>query len=226
MVAGAASESPRIAHLALRHELTHRADCLFDRRVGVDPVLVVQVDVVDAEAAERGLAGLTDVLGPAVDAAVGRVVGVAHDAELGGDDGHVASARQRLAHEDLVREGPVHVGRVEEGHAELEGAVDRGDGLVVVRLPVEVRHPHAAQPLARHDQALRSERNRLHGAPLRRAGRPRWLDAHPMGGRQGPDRMCSGVETGGRRPDSSSAWPFEIRPSLELLCHTNRFGPA
>ena len=164
---------PEIADLALRHQLAHRADRLLDRRIGVDPVLVVEVYVIDAEPGERSLAGLADVLGPPVDAALGRVVGVAHDAELGGDDGSVAPTGQRLAHQYLVRVGPVHVRGVEEGHTELEGAVDRGDRLLVVAFPVEVRHAHAPQPLARHHEALVPERNRFHGAPLRRAGRPR-----------------------------------------------------
>jgi hypothetical protein len=42
---------------------------------GVDAVLVVEVDVVDAQALQRGLGGLLDVLGPAVLAAGGGIVG-------------------------------------------------------------------------------------------------------------------------------------------------------
>jgi hypothetical protein len=40
---------PEVADLALLDELRHRADRLLDRTVSVDAVLVVEVDVVDAE---------------------------------------------------------------------------------------------------------------------------------------------------------------------------------
>ena len=152
-----------IAHLALGHELAHRPDRLLNRGVGVDAVLVVEVDVVDAEPLQRAVAGLADVLGAAVDGALGRVVGVAHDAELGGDDRLVAAPGQRLADEHLVGVRPVHVGRVEEVDPELERPVDGGGRLVVVGRTVEVGHPHAAQALARDHESLRSERDRFDG---------------------------------------------------------------
>ena len=56
----------------------------------------------------------------------------AHVAELRREHDLVAPARDRAADEPLVRERPVHVGRVEERHAELERAVDRRDRLGVV----------------------------------------------------------------------------------------------
>ena len=49
------------------------------------------------------------------------------EAELGGDDDLVAPALERPAQQLLVGEGAVHLGRVEEGHAQLDGAVDGGD---------------------------------------------------------------------------------------------------
>ena len=45
-----------VAHLALAHELGHGADRLLDRHRRVDAVLVVEVDVVDAEPLQRRLA--------------------------------------------------------------------------------------------------------------------------------------------------------------------------
>ena len=54
---------PEVAHLPFLHELGHRADGLLDGDLGVDAVLVVQVDMVDAEACEGGIARLADVLG-------------------------------------------------------------------------------------------------------------------------------------------------------------------
>ena len=51
----------------------------------------------------------------------------------------------RTAHELLVRERPVHVGGIEEVDAEIESAMDDVDRLRIVRSPVELRHPHAAE---------------------------------------------------------------------------------
>ncbi len=52
MVAALASDRPRWADLAGSDELGHRADGLLDRNGLVDPVLVVEVDVVDAQPLE------------------------------------------------------------------------------------------------------------------------------------------------------------------------------
>ena len=58
----------------------------------------------------------------------------------------VAAPRLQRASEELfVRERPVHLGRVEERHAELERAVDRGDRLALVGRAVGLAHPHAAE---------------------------------------------------------------------------------
>jgi hypothetical protein len=135
-----------VLDLALLDELGHRADGLLDRHRVVDAVLVVEVDEVDAEPLERVLAGLAHVVGPAVDAEKAAVLS-ALIAELAGDDDPVAALAHRPAHELLVGERPVHVGGVEEGSAEVEVAVDRGDRLVLVGGSVELRHPHAPEAL-------------------------------------------------------------------------------
>ena len=62
-------------------------------------------------------------------------------------------AREQL----LVRVGPVHLGRVEERHAELDGAVDGGDGLALIALlggAVGLAHPHQAEPEGGDGEAL------------------------------------------------------------------------
>ena len=47
---GAGLGQADVADLALRDQLGESADGLLDRRLRVDPMLVVEVDVVDAEA--------------------------------------------------------------------------------------------------------------------------------------------------------------------------------
>ena len=52
---------------------------------------------------------------------------------------------ERAGEQFLVLVRPVRFGRVEEGHAELDGAMDRGDGLALVALlgrAVGLAHPH------------------------------------------------------------------------------------
>ena len=68
---GAGFGQAEVQHLALGDQLGDRARGLLDRRARVDAVLVVQVDVVGAEAAQRPLDGGADVGGAAVDGAGG-----------------------------------------------------------------------------------------------------------------------------------------------------------
>ena len=46
---GARLGQAEIAHLAGLDQLGHRADGVLDRDIGVDPVLVIEVDVVDTQ---------------------------------------------------------------------------------------------------------------------------------------------------------------------------------
>src|SRR2546428_9116996 len=81
---GARLRQSQRAHLALLDEALHRAHRFLDWHVGVDPVLVIKIDDVDAQALEARVAGLHDIFGPAVDALL--AVGALGLAELGGDD--------------------------------------------------------------------------------------------------------------------------------------------
>ena len=49
------------------------------------------------------------------------------------------------ADEFLIAADAVHVRGVEEGHAKLDGTMDRGDGLGLVAAAVELGHAHAAE---------------------------------------------------------------------------------
>src|SRR6201999_479731 len=110
-----------------------------DRHRRVDAVLVVQVDVIGAEAAQRPLETLAGVGGAAVDAGF-------RPAERGGNDPEL-----RRDHELLATSGdgpaddlftvPVTVGGVDHGDAELGGPVEdlASRGIrVVFALPVGV----------------------------------------------------------------------------------------
>ena len=67
--------------------------------LGIDPVLVVEIDAVGPEALERALDHLLDVLGSAVETARFEV-----ETELGRDDDLVAEGRERFSDELFVRD--------------------------------------------------------------------------------------------------------------------------
>ena len=108
---------------------------LVERRV----VGLIEVDVVGAEALQRAVDGVKDVL-------LGEVLahlpgGGADDADLRGDDDLVAPPRQDDAEQRLAAAEAVAVGGVEEGDAELARAPDRGERLVVAGAPPPQRRP-------------------------------------------------------------------------------------
>ena len=153
---------PVVPDLALGDELGERADGLLDRGARVHAVLVVQVDVVGAEPLQRALHGKAHVLRAAVQAA--RAVAAVPDrAELGRDHHLVPATGERPSEQFLVEVRPVHLGGVEQGDAEVDGAVDRCDRarLVGACAGVEGRHPHAAEADASDLEAV-AERCFLH----------------------------------------------------------------
>src|SRR5688500_9268712 len=81
---------PEISHLARADQRRHRADRVVGRYVRVDTMLVVEVDVGEAEALERGVTGAADVLRGAVDAAEGSVL-IAQIAEFRGEHHLIAA---------------------------------------------------------------------------------------------------------------------------------------
>ncbi len=110
--AGARLAQSEVANLSLGDQLGHGADRLLDRHAPVQPVLVVEVDVIDAEPPQRRLAGMANVLGPAVDGEAAVPV-TGGEPELGGDDDLVATALHRPPDQFLVGVGAVDVGGVE-----------------------------------------------------------------------------------------------------------------
>ena len=146
-----------VAHLPGPDQLRHRPDGLLDRRVRVDPVLVVEVDDVHAESPEACVAAVPDVLRIAPDAEE-LAVRAADVSELRREHHPVATVADRPADELLVPARAVHVGRVEEVPARVEVAVDDPDRLGVVHLlrVVELAHPHAAESDCGDAEAARS----------------------------------------------------------------------
>src|SRR6266480_4553265 len=151
-------------YLALLDEPLHRAHRLLDRHLGIDAVLVIEIDRVNAEALQARLAGAHHVLGPAVDILLS--LRSLHLAELGGDDDAVAPAAQRSSEQLLVVPPAVHVGRVEEVDAFVERVVNDANRLFVIRDPVDARHRHEPEADGGDFERAASNLALFHGLPL------------------------------------------------------------
>src|ERR1700674_1447688 len=116
-----------IADLALADERRHGADRLHDRRARVHPVLVIEVDDLDAEAAKASLAAAPHIVRRTLHAHEASI-GLAQDAELGREHDLASAAGDGLADKLLVVPLPVDISGVQEADAELDGAMEGGDG--------------------------------------------------------------------------------------------------
>src|SRR6185312_1957401 len=149
-----------------RHEVLHGSRDVLDGNVGVHPVLVVEIDDVDAEPPEGSVGGLPDVLGSAGQTGLASLV-VEGEPELGRDDDPIANRGQRLPHELLVHERPVDLGRIEERDPTVHGGTDQIDHvLATARVrAIALAHPHTAQP-DRGDHEIGPECALAHGGFL------------------------------------------------------------
>jgi hypothetical protein len=135
-----------MAHLPGRDELPHRTGDVLDRHLRVHPVLVEQVDRLDAQPLQRGVGDLDDVLRAAVQAGLA-ALGVEPEPELGGDHHLLPERRQCLADRFLVHERAVDLGGVEEGDPPLDGRADHRDAVLAVGGRAEPgTDAHAAEP--------------------------------------------------------------------------------
>jgi hypothetical protein len=145
-----------VPDLALRDQLPDRAGDLLYRRLGIDSVLVEQVDRVDSQARQGGVGGLPDELGPTRES--GPAVRVDFP-ELRGHDDLITKGSKRIAHELLVRERAIDLSGVEERHAEVHRVPDQCDRLVAGhRGAAVITQPHAAKPERRDLQPAGPQR--------------------------------------------------------------------
>src|SRR5438128_3388221 len=141
--------APDVEHLPLLDEHLHRLPQLVPRRVPVDVVHLVEVDVVGAQAAQAALARLADVRGgeaPVVRTRAHPPVDLRRE-----DDPLAPAATLRepaaddLLGDALARAPAVHVGRVEEDDPELERAVHDCEAVALAGEWAEV-HGAEAEP--------------------------------------------------------------------------------
>src|SRR5207244_13541133 len=119
-------------------------DCLFNWRVRIDAVLIIEIDDIEIEPAQTSFASLLYIIGLAADAAKLRFGWVAQNSELGCDDDLFAMPSQRSADQLFVGVLSVDVGGIDTGHAELARARNRSERCFIIAAAIEVRHAHAA----------------------------------------------------------------------------------
>jgi hypothetical protein len=110
---GAGFGQADVADLALGHQLSQSAGGVLDRGVRVDPVLVVQVDVVDTEPLQGTFDRSADVSRAAVEN-TRAATGVRDEAELRRQHNLVAVALEGLADHLFVGVRAVNLGGVDE----------------------------------------------------------------------------------------------------------------
>ena len=98
------------------HQLGDGTCHILDRNVGINAMLIEQVDAVGSQTLERGVSHLSDVLGPAVDRQM-RCPNL--EAELGGDRSLVTPAFECPPEQLLIGKRTVELGRSEEGATKI-----------------------------------------------------------------------------------------------------------
>src|ERR1019366_5893577 len=147
-----------VADQSRGHQLSHRTDGFLDRCRGVDPVQVIEIDVVGAEAREALLERGADLVVPAESRAT-------TTAELGGEYHVGPTPGDRPADHPLAVAGAVDVGGVDERDSQLEGTGDRRCGVLVVGPAIDSGEAHRAESDCRDHGALRAKTAMLHGDP-------------------------------------------------------------
>ena len=145
-----------VAHLSLAHELVERAECLLERRDPVEPVVLVEVDVVGTQTAKRSFDRLVDVgTRASFDGPVTHV-----HAELRSEHDPVAPPFEHLAEKVFAAAAvSVDVRGVEKGDPDVERGVDDRSRLLETEPATEVV---AAETDNRDLWALGSQTPRTH----------------------------------------------------------------
>ena len=157
-----------VLHLALVNEVLHGSRDVFDGDVGINTVLIVEIDGIDPKPLERSFGGLPDVLWPAIQSYHAALFGIDLETELGGNHDLRTVGSEGFTDEFLVGEWAVGLGGIEESYAAINGGMEKRDHLLLVsRRTIRHAHSHAAEPEGRDFQIAFSKFAFLHCFSLR-----------------------------------------------------------
>src|SRR3954451_16339374 len=134
-------------HLALLDQLFYRSRHVFNWHVGIDAVLIQQVDAVRLEPLERSLGNFLDVVGTAVGSHgfAGRRIDL--ESELRCDYHLIAKWSQRFAHELFIDKWPIDFSSIKECDAAFNGRPNQRDSFLLVHGGTQTKtHAHATKP--------------------------------------------------------------------------------
>ena len=152
--------------LAFANQVLHGPSDVFDRNVGIDAVLVEEIDPVGLEPLQRGIGHRADVGWPAVETCLLAVLEL--EAELRRNHDMIANRSERFADELFVRERPVRFGRVEECDASVNGGANDADAIIGTgSWAVSEADAHAPESESRDFQSACAQHSLLHFALLR-----------------------------------------------------------
>ena len=151
-----------VAHLSLSNQIGEHTHRILDRHIGIDPVLVIEVDRRHAEALQAAFHGSSHILRTAIEAAHERIPGVAQDAKLCREEDIVSPTFDGASDKFFVGVRTVDVGGVEKVDAKLKRAMDRGNRFGVVSPCIKIAHPHAAEAKSRYLRTITAQLSCLH----------------------------------------------------------------
>ena len=152
-------------NFALADQISDRARDLRDRHVGIDAVLIEEIDSIGLEPFQRRVGDRADVRRSAVQPRLLALFEL--ESKLRRDDDPIADGRERFADELFVGERPVRFGRIEERDAAVDGCTNDCDTFVTTgRLSVAKADAHATEPERRHLQTVYSQCALLHDVSL------------------------------------------------------------
>src|SRR5690348_193341 len=109
-------------NLARTHQIGHSAYGVLNRYRAVDPMLIIKIDVIDAEPLKRSITSASNILRRAIKKTI-RPRLVSHKSKLRGKDHALAPALQRLAHLDFRYS--VNIRGIEERDPQIHSAMDQ-----------------------------------------------------------------------------------------------------
>src|SRR5438034_6868175 len=167
---GAGFGQTEIAHVAATNQLGHRAYGFFDRRLRIDPMLIIEIDAINAEPAQARFACLPHVLRFAVNAAKTWRIRVAQDSELRRDDNAMAFAANSASEQLLIGVRTINVGGIKKSNPKVDCAIDSGERFGIVAIAVKFRHAHTAESDRGNNRSAASKFSLFHDCPIQVLG--------------------------------------------------------
>ena len=135
---------PEVLHLAGANQFFDGTGDVFDWHLGIDAVLIEQIDRFDPEAFQRRFGDLLDMFGAAVQAVL-LALRVNFETEFCGDDHVSAEWRQGFAHQDFIRKWAV-ISAVSKNVMPCSTAARITAIMACFSTPhLAASHPHAAE---------------------------------------------------------------------------------